>query len=303
MMVKKMKKVCSLIVGILLVALISVKVSAEEEQFVDPNTTEATTNDVIDISPAYSPTRVTAKVGESGRIQILPIHGIEVTGGSFAFYTNEKTDAVISVHEDGSWEAVGSGVVQVGIYYEYSQETIQKFEELFPGADLIRNLLANFIAFDITNEDGSYDFAPFEIDGSEHLQSHGWRTIRDMGKIFLGTTGESRRLEAYSINLEQITGAGMIPLSGGIEYRSHIQSLGWENTKRNGEISGTTGQARRIEAVQFILTGELAQKYDIQYRAHVQGLGWLPYVKNGETAGTTGQARRLEAIDIVLIQK
>lgn len=48
------------------------------------------------------------------------------------------------------------------------------------------------------------------------------------------------------------------PPIGGIEYRSHVQGVGWESSwSSNGDTSGTTGQSKRIEVVQIRLTGIL----------------------------------------------
>lgn len=77
-----------------------------------------------------------------------------------------------------------------------------------------------------------------------------------------------------------------------IQYRVHIQDIGWQEPKENGEIAGTEGKEKRIEAI------EIYSDLPIEYRAHVEGKGWLPWVKNGEMAGTEGEGRRLEAVDI-----
>ena len=68
-------------------------------------------------------------------------------------------------------------------------------------------------------------------------------------------------------------------------------------------MSGTSGEAKRLEAIQILLTGEMANKYDIYYRVHAQTYGWLAWAKNGESAGTEGLAKRLEGIEIVLVNK
>ena len=68
-------------------------------------------------------------------------------------------------------------------------------------------------------------------------------------------------------------------------------------------MAGTSGKAKRLEAIQIRLTGELAEKYDVYYRVHAQSYGWLAWAKNGESAGTEGLAKRLEAIQIVLVPK
>lgn len=89
----------------------------------------------------------------------------------------------------------------------------------------------------------------------------------------------------------------------GIRYRVHGQTYGWQNWKSDGEIAGTTGQSKRIEAIQIELTGKYAKKYDIYYRVHSQTYGWLDWAKNGEKAGSLGYSKRMEALEIVLVEK
>ncbi len=116
-----------------------------------------------------------------------------------------------------------------------------------------------------------------------------------------GTTGQSKRLEGIKIELgSPVTSK----YSGSIQYKTHIQNIGWESGwKSNGALSGTTGRSLRLEAIQIKLTGELANKYDIYYRVHAQNFGWLGWAKNGASAGTEGYAYRLEAIQIQLVAK
>lgn len=68
-------------------------------------------------------------------------------------------------------------------------------------------------------------------------------------------------------------------------------------------MSGTTGEAKRLEAICIELTGANKDKYDVYYRVHAQTYGWLDWSKNGEMAGTEGLAKRLEGIQIVLVPK
>lgn len=113
-----------------------------------------------------------------------------------------------------------------------------------------------------------------------------------------GTTGQSKRLEGIWIRLNQK------PVSGSIQYRTHIQRNGWESGWKNeGKMSGTSGQSKRLEAIQIRLTGNMAKKYDVYYRVHAQTYGWMGWAKNGQSAGTQGQSRRLEAIQIVILPK
>lgn len=50
----------------------------------------------------------------------------------------------------------------------------------------------------------------------------------------------------------------------------------WTNT---GNIAGTTGQSKHIEAMRIRLTGEVAQYADVYYRMHVANFGWLGWAK------------------------
>ena len=130
-----------------------------------------------------------------------------------------------------------------------------------------------------------------------HVQTYGWQKYVSNGTM-AGTTGEKKRLEGIKIELKNM------PYEGDIEYRTHIQKIGWEDDyKKNGEMSGTEGMAYRLEAIQIRLTGEIAEHYDIYYRVHAQKFGWLGWAKNGESAGTAAYAYRLEGIEIQLVEK
>ena len=131
-----------------------------------------------------------------------------------------------------------------------------------------------------------------------HVQTYGDQDYVYDGAI-AGTSGESKRMESIRIKLPSTSSE-----DGGIEYRSHIQTYGWEkNWKKTGELSGTTGESKRLEAIQIKLTGAIADKYDVYYRVHAQQFGWLGWAKNGEESGTAGYSYRLEAVQIVLVPK
>ena len=91
--------------------------------------------------------------------------------------------------------------------------------------------------------------------------------------------------------------------SGEVTYSAHVQNIGWQDWKKDGEISGTVGEKLQMEAVKIKLTGEMADHYDIYYRAQVEELGWLDWVKDGKEAGTTGKGYRLESLEIKLLPK
>ena len=68
-------------------------------------------------------------------------------------------------------------------------------------------------------------------------------------------------------------------------------------------MAGTTGQSKRLEAVEIKLTGDMEKYYDVWYRVHIQHHGWLGWAKNGESAGSAGLSYRLEAIQIQIVPK
>ena len=92
-------------------------------------------------------------------------------------------------------------------------------------------------------------------------------------------------------------------MSGSIQYRTHVQNIGWQGWKKDGEMSGTSGKSLRLEAIQIKLTGDISRYYDVCYRVHAQNFGWMNWACNGESAGTAGYSYRLEAIQIKLVPK
>ena len=134
-----------------------------------------------------------------------------------------------------------------------------------------------------------------------HVQTYGWQDWVSDGQTS-GTFGQSKRLEGICIEVNPSSSAA--GLEGSVEYRTHVQTYGWETAwKRDGEMSGTSGESKRLEGIEIRLTGELAEKYDIYYRVHAQTYGWLGWAKNGEPAGTEGMSKRLEGIQIVPVLK
>ena len=136
-----------------------------------------------------------------------------------------------------------------------------------------------------------------------HVQSYGWQGWKYNGQMS-GTSGEAKRLEGIEIKLTNKQ------YSGSIVYTTHVQKYGWQGDvndsstwKKEGEMAGTSGEAKRLEAICIKLTGEMEKHYDVYYRVHAQSYGWLGWAKNGECAGTAGYAKRLEGIQVVLVPK
>lgn len=135
-----------------------------------------------------------------------------------------------------------------------------------------------------------------------HAQDYGWLDWAKNGES-AGTEGYSKRLEGIQIVLvkkgESAPGSTSRPfIYKMIKYQTHVQNIGWQGEKADGEMSGTTGQSLRLEAIKIQLSSSIDG--GIVYKTHVQDYGWLNFVTNRQASGTTGQAKRLEAIQMQL---
>lgn len=135
-----------------------------------------------------------------------------------------------------------------------------------------------------------------------HAQDYGWLDWAKNGES-AGTEGYSKRLEGIQIVLvkkgESAPGSTSRPfICKMIKYQTHVQNIGWQGEKADGEMSGTTGQSLRLEAIKIQLSSSIDG--GIVYKTHVQDYGWQNFVANGQASGTSGQAKRLEAIQMQL---
>lgn len=111
-----------------------------------------------------------------------------------------------------------------------------------------------------------------------------------------GSVGKAKRLEGICINILSIPNVK-------VRYCTHVQDIGWQREKENGQLAGTKGKAKRLEESKIYLSGKDADKYDIYYQVHAQDYGCLDWAKNGEEAGTEGLSKHLEAIRIVVLNR
>lgn len=77
-----------------------------------------------------------------------------------------------------------------------------------------------------------------------------------------------------------------------IGYKAHVQNIGWQAWKYDGETAGTTGQNKGLEAIQ------IDYNKDVYAKAHIQNIGWKDYGKitKNTIIGTTGQNKSIEAL-------
>lgn len=159
----------------------------------------------------------------------------------------------------------------------------------------------------VVEPEGDPEYDPFacmpEITGGKaHIQDIGDKTFYpdpETGIMTLGTTGQGKRIEQMTFNLSNPTG-----LSGTLQYRVHVQDIGWMDWVDAGKPAGTTGEGKRIEGIEMRLTGELAENYTIMYMVHIQDYGYAQgWVKDGTLAGTTGESKRIEEVSAFIIPK
>ena len=76
-----------------------------------------------------------------------------------------------------------------------------------------------------------------------------------------------------------------------IKYQAHVQEDGWQDWKYNGEVAGTTGQKKRMEALRIDYP-------EVSAKAHIQEKGWVDYgmITKDTIIGTVGEKLRLECL-------
>jgi len=138
-----------------------------------------------------------------------------------------------------------------------------------------------------------------------HAQNFGWLDWAKNGAS-AGTEGFGFRLEGIKIMVVPKsdpapgpTNRPFVTTNIQMTYQTHIQNIGWEGWKQNGELSGTTAQNLRLEAIE-IKNNNPESNVGIKYQTHVQNLGWQGFKQDGQMSGTSNQSLRLEGIQIQL---
>lgn len=137
-----------------------------------------------------------------------------------------------------------------------------------------------------------------------HAQSYGWLGWAKNGES-AGTQGLAKRLEAIEVQLVKKGGAAPGSTSNhfimdpSIVYSAHVQDLGWLTPVSDRELSGTEGEAKRMEAIKVYLENA-PYSGSVSYKTHLETYGWLDSVTDGSFSGTSGERKRMEAIQISL---
>lgn len=114
--------------------------------------------------------------------------------------------------------------------------------------------------------------------------------------INVGSTGSNTLIGETYVNIGKANSTSMPDL----KCKAHVEEKGWLAPVSADQICGTTGEARKMEALIFCLKAADG-KSGIKYRSHCQDKGWEDgWRSSGEISGTVGKNLRLEAVQIAL---
>ena len=161
-----------------------------------------------------------------------------------------------------------------------------------------RNLSVEALSFKLLNA-GAGDAVKVRA----HVRNIGWQDWMDNSG---GTTGRALNIEALQLQLSD-----SLSSQYDLWYRVHVQDIGWLDWAKNGEVAGTTGMAKHVEAVQVIMQKKGASApgptdspsvglVTINYSSVSGSSSWGQTVQNGATSGTMGQDLPLHAIRVQL---
>lgn len=115
-----------------------------------------------------------------------------------------------------------------------------------------------------------------------HVEDYGW--LGDVHKpdgSFTGTAGFGKRIEAVELYLaapgetvsfdieyddDSIGGIGVGSVSffyKTLSGQAHVQNIGWQGERKNGEIAGMSGQSLRLEAIEVVFALKGGKPYAI----------------------------------------
>ena len=137
-----------------------------------------------------------------------------------------------------------------------------------------------------------------------HVQNIGWMGWSKNGEK-AGSTGYNYRMEAIEIKLVNKDSSAPGATENNyqekisVNYKSHVSDIGWQEEVSDGNVSGTIGKSKKIEAIKINLLNK-TYSGNVVYSSYVQNIGWQSEVSNGNLVGTTGQSKRIEAVKIKL---
>lgn len=109
---------------------------------------------LLDITPTIDSISINGKVGDTGQLKVKPIEGIDDTKGSFV--TAIQDPSIIEVDAAGKWTALKAGTTEFTVTYNWSDETMKKLAEKYPGYEFSKKETTQVIKVTISeNTTGS----------------------------------------------------------------------------------------------------------------------------------------------------
>lgn len=147
--------------------------------------------------------------------------------------------------------------------------------------------------YDCTNRWGGSD----HTDPIGYFREYGksWDQFKSAVKAKMKESGVNKQHPGKAVN------------NIGIYYRSHVANLGWLDSVRDGQVSGTCGNGYALEAFKIAPPKGVSLKV----KAHIANVGWKTYTgidgtensgtgssKHDPIIGTTGKRQAIEAFGI-----
>jgi len=103
---------------------------------------------------------------------------------------------------------------------------------------------------------------------------------------------KQKKMTQYDGNIKPVNDLGL-------KYQAHTQDIGWREWIHDGQIAGSVGAGKRLEALR-IDTSAFGDKLKLNVKVHIMNIGWktVEDVKPDTVIGTTGKGLRMEAIEI-----
>lgn len=131
----------------------------------------------------------------------------------------------------------------------------------------------------------------FKITMSANIQDIGLTSTSGINSCKIGTEGQSKRLEMFSMTIDGIE----------FTYNVHEQDVGDTQTVEEGQVLGSINMGKRVEGITInvakILTG-----YQLQYRCHIENIGTTNWCTSGQFCGTRGKSLRVEEIEVAIVR-
>lgn len=159
--------------------------------------------------------------------------------------------------------------------------------------------------------EGAYDCAIRQYSSAGRLA--GYNGNLDLDKAYMDADGWAKYVGAASDDSgkdKNPQNAGNPVNDSGFAYRAHVADYGWLDAVRDGQIAGTTGKGKQLEAIKITPPEGL----ELSVKFHIQNKGWQTWsgIKKGTSSGegsstndpiigTVGESLRAEALEVNVI--